>query len=29
VLATAFMRASGHSPEHHASIDRHVNDTEP
>jgi len=29
VLATAFLRAEGHSPEHHARIDRAFDDTNP
>ncbi len=29
ILATAFMRARGHSPEHHPPIDRHLHDTRP
>lgn len=29
VMATAWMRADGHSPEHHARIDRAFDDTSP
>jgi positive regulator of sigma E activity len=29
VFATAFMRAEGHSPEHHANVDRVFRDTDP
>ncbi len=29
VWATAFMRAKGHSPEHHPPGDRFVNDSDP
>jgi hypothetical protein len=29
VMATAWMRADGHSPEHHASVDRVFDDTNP
>lgn len=28
VMATAFMRAKGHSPEHHEPTDRYLNDVE-
>ena len=29
VMATAWMRADGHSPEHHAPVDRVFDDTNP
>ena len=29
VMSTAWMRADGHSPEHHPAIDRVVDDTNP
>jgi hypothetical protein len=29
VMATAFLRADGHSPEHHARVDRAFDDTNP
>jgi hypothetical protein len=29
VMATAWMRADGHSPEHHHPVDRVVDDTSP
>jgi hypothetical protein len=29
VMATAWMRPAGHTPEHHASIDRVFDDTNP
>jgi multisubunit Na+/H+ antiporter MnhG subunit len=29
VMATAFMRAKGRSPEHHPPVDRYVNDSDP
>jgi hypothetical protein len=29
VMATAWMRADGHSPEHHAAVDKVFDDTSP
>jgi hypothetical protein len=29
VMATAFLRAKGRSPEHHPPVDRYLNDREP
>jgi hypothetical protein len=29
VMATAFLRAKGRSPEHHPPVDRYLNDSDP